>query len=102
MGVLARTGELGVQPEVFHETTGKSASYPPLDIWHDARGISEAEARRRFPAAFWHEVVDERTANDVGVWGDKSLSNDNYEEPFEINGEEVDLGNLPPLGDNDT
>jgi hypothetical protein len=46
-------------------------------------------------------MQDERTANDVGVWGDRALGNENYEEPFEIAGERVDLGNLPPLGDGD-
>jgi hypothetical protein len=48
------------------------------------------------------EVVDAETANDVGVWGSKSLSNADYDRPLVIGGEPIDLDSLPAFGDEST
>jgi hypothetical protein len=46
-------------------------------------------------------TVTRETANDVGVWGEKELSNADYSEPLRIAGEVIDLDALPKFGDSD-
>jgi hypothetical protein len=48
-GVLARSRELGVGPEVFWPDSRTWHAYPELDIWHDARTITRADVFDWFP-----------------------------------------------------
>lgn len=55
--VLGRERD-GYGPEVFHETTGKWASYPALDTIHDARVIDADEAASMLPDGVGREVLE--------------------------------------------